>query len=427
MMLQFDADNRVISTEEYRAILVGVQFSEDISYSMEELAGLSAAAGIHVLGQMVQNLDKSHPRTYVGKGKLEELAELCRTMEADLVIVNDELTGIQLRNMEEVLSVSVIDRTLLILDIFAARATSKEGKLQVEMAQQQYRMPRLTGLGKSLSRLGGGIGTRGPGEKKLETDRRHIQKRIDEIRREMEEYRGHRKTQRARSERSDLPIVALVGYTNSGKSSIMNRMLVMEDRQDKQVLEKDMLFATLDASRRLITMEDRHRFLLIDTVGFVSKLPHTLVKAFRSTLEEVVEADLLLHVVDASFPEADFHIDVTNKVLRELGAGDKTKLLLFNKIDLMSEPSLPAYGKNALAISTKTGQGYDELLTRIKELLFGDSTEVDVLIPYSRGDLVSYLCTQAQPRVLTHREDGTFLTVALDLADRKRFEEFILS
>ncbi|MDD4445791.1 MAG: GTPase HflX, partial [Eubacteriales bacterium] len=197
MMLQFDADNRVISTEEYRAILVGVQFSEDISYSMEELAGLSAAAGVQVLGQMVQNLDKIHPRTYVGKGKLEELAALCRTMEADLVIVNDELTGIQLRNMEEVLSISVIDRTLLILDIFAARATSKEGKLQVEMAQQQYRMPRLTGLGKSLSRLGGGIGTRGPGEKKLETDRRHIQKRIDEIRREMEEYRGHRKTQRA--------------------------------------------------------------------------------------------------------------------------------------------------------------------------------------------------------------------------------------
>jgi len=426
-MLQFDADNRVISTEEYRAILVGVQFSEDISYSMEELAGLSAAAGVQVLGQMVQNLDKIHPRTYVGKGKLEELAALCRTMEADLVIVNDELTGIQLRNMEEVLSISVIDRTLLILDIFAARATSKEGKLQVEMAQQQYRMPRLTGLGKSLSRLGGGIGTRGPGEKKLETDRRHIQKRIDEIRREMEEYRGHRKTQRARSERSDLPIVALVGYTNSGKSSIMNRMLAMEDRQDKQVLEKDMLFATLDASRRLITMEDRHRFLLIDTVGFVSKLPHTLVKAFRSTLEEVVEADLLLHVVDASFPEADFHIDVTNKVLRELGAGDKTKLLLFNKIDLVSESSLPAYGKNALAISTKTGQGYDELLARIKELLFGDSTEVDVLIPYSRGDLVSYLCTQTQPRVLTHREDGTFLTVALGRADRKRFEEFILS
>ncbi|HCU07385.1 MAG TPA: GTPase HflX, partial [Clostridiales bacterium] len=375
-MLQFDADNRVISAEEYRAILVGVQFGEDISYSMEELSGLAAAAGVQVLGQMVQNLDKIHPRTYIGKGKLEELAELCRTMEADLVIVNDELTGSQLRNMEESVAVSIIDRTLLILDIFAARATSKEGKLQVEMAQQQYRMPRLTGLGKSLSRLGGGIGTRGPGEKKLETDRRHIQKRIDEIRREMEEYRGHRKTQRAQSERSDLPIVALVGYTNSGKSSIMNRMLAMEDRQDKQVFEKDMLFATLDASRRLITTEDRHRFLLIDTVGFVSKLPHTLVKAFRSTLEEVVEADLLLHVVDANFPEADFHIDVTNKVLRELGAGDKTKLLLFNKIDLVTDFSPLPYGKNALAISTRTGQGYDELLDRIKELLFGDSAEV---------------------------------------------------
>lgn len=426
-MLRFDAENRVIKKEEYRAILVGVQTGEDISYSMEELAGLAEAAGVRILGELIQNLEKIHPRTYVGKGKLQELAELCHTMEADLVIANDELTGIQLRNMEEIASVSVIDRTLLILDIFAARATSREGKLQVETAQLQYRLPRLTGLGKSLSRLGGGIGTRGPGEKKLETDRRHIQKRIDEIRRETEEHQGHRKIQRAQSERSDLPVVALVGYTNSGKSSILNRMLAMENRPDKQVLEKDMLFATLDASRRLITTEDRHRFLLIDTVGFVSKLPHTLVKAFRSTLEEVVEADLLLHVVDANFPEADFHIEVTDKVLRELGAGDKPKLLLFNKIDLMPGYSLPAYGKNALAISTKTGQGYDELLARIKELLFVDSTEVDVLIPYSRGDLVSYLCKQTHPRILTHREEGTFLTVALDRADRKRFEAFIVS
>lgn len=423
-MLQFDADNRVISTEEYRAILVGVQFGEDISYSMEELSGLASAAGAQVLGQMVQNLDKIHPRTYIGKGKLEELAELCRTMEADLVVVNDELTGIQLRNMEEVLSVSVIDRTLLILDIFAARATSREGKLQVEMAQQQYRMPRLTGLGKSLSRLGGGIGTRGPGEKKLETDRRHIQKRIDEIRREMEGFRGQRKTQRARSERSDLPVVALVGYTNSGKSSIMNRMLAMEDRQDKQVLEKDMLFATLDASRRLITTEDRHRFLLIDTVGFVSKLPHNLVKAFRSTLEEVAEADLLLHVVDASFPESDFHIDVTNKVLRELGAGDKPTLLLFNKIDLTADFSPLSWGKNALAISTKTGQGYEGLLEKIKEMLFGGSEIVKLMIPYSRGDLVAQLCANAQPQAMTHGEEGTFLTVELSQADRKRFQEY---
>lgn len=424
-MLQFDDENRVISSKEYRAILVGVQFGEDITYSMEELAGLASAAGAQVLGQMVQNLDKIHPRTYVGKGKLEELAELCKSMEADLVIVNDELTGSQLRNIEEIVSVSVVDRTLLILDIFAARATSREGKLQVEMAQQQYRMPRLTGLGKSLSRLGGGIGTRGPGEKKLETDRRHIQKRIDEIRREMEEYRGHRKTQRAQSEESELPVVALVGYTNSGKSSIMNRLLAMEDRQDKQVFEKDMLFATLDASRRLITTDDRHRFLLIDTVGFVSKLPHNLVKAFRSSLEEVAEADLLLHVVDASFSEAAFHIQVTEKVLRELGAGDKPTLMLYNKIDLVEDFAPPAFGKNELAISTKTGEGYEELLSRIKELLFGDSAWVDLLIPYSRGDLVSYLCTQTQPRVMDHRAEGTFLTVELNRADRKRFEAFI--
>ena len=424
-MLKFEDDNSVIEKEEYRAILVGVQRGEDISYSMEELAGLAHAAGIEVLGHMVQNVVTINSRTHIGKGKLEELVELCRNMEANLVVFNDELSGIQLRNIEDSTGVRTIDRTILILDIFAARAISKEGKLQVEMAQLQYRMPRLLGFGKELSRLGGGIGTRGPGEKKLETDRRHIRKRMDDIKKEMDDIKGSRSTQRAKRIRSDLPVVALVGYTNSGKSSIMNRLLAMEAREEKQVLEKDMLFATLDTSQRLITLEDRCSFILVDTVGFVSRLPHALVKAFKSSLEEVVYADLLLHVVDASFPDADFHIDVTNKVLKELGAGEKPTLTVFNKIDKAPDFIPLAYGKNSLAISTKTGEGYEQLIGKIKEIIFTGMKRVELLIPYNRGDIVSAVCSKAQPSEIEHREDGTFIRVTLNEADRRRFKDYI--
>lgn len=424
-MLKFEDDNSVIEKEEYRAILVGAQRGEDISYSMEELAGLAHAVGIEVLGHMVQNVIKINSRTYIGKGKLEELVEMCKNMEANLVVFNDELSGIQLRNIEDATGVRTIDRTILILDIFAARAISKEGKLQVEMAQLQYRMPRLLGFGKELSRLGGGIGTRGPGEKKLETDRRHIRKRMDDIKREMDDIKGSRNTQRAKRIRSDIPVVALVGYTNSGKSSIMNRLLAMEAREEKQVLEKDMLFATLDTAQRLITLEDRCSFILVDTVGFVSKLPHALVKAFKSSLEEVVYADLLLHIVDASFYDADFHIDVTNKVLKELGAGEKPTLTVFNKVDKVPDFLPLAYGKNSLAISTKTGEGYDHLIEKIKEIIFTDMKHVELLIPYSRGDIVSAICSKAQPASMEHREDGTFISVTLNEADRKRFKEYI--
>ncbi|MBQ1525314.1 MAG: GTPase HflX [Firmicutes bacterium] len=258
-MVRFDESNNVIEQEGSRAILVGVSTGEDISWSMEELQGLAEAAGAEVIGVMTQNAERINSATYIGSGKLEELSELCSSMEADLVIFNDELSGMQLRNVEDAVGIKVIDRTILILDIFADRASTREGKLQVEMAQLQYRMPRLLGFGRALSRLGGGIGTRGPGEKKLETDRRHIQSRIDEIRSELKEVRANRSTQRARRESSGIPVAALVGYTNSGKSSIMNRLLAMEDRQDKQVLEKDMLFATLDTAQRLITLDKNDR------------------------------------------------------------------------------------------------------------------------------------------------------------------------
>lgn len=426
-MLKFEDDNSVIEKEAYRAILVGAQRNEDISYSMEELASLAHAVEIEVLGNMVQNVVKVNPRSYIGKGKLEELVEYCKNMEANLVIFNDELSGIQLRNIEDATGVRTIDRTILILDIFAARAISKEGKLQVEMAQLQYRMPRLLGFGKELSRLGGGIGTRGPGEKKLETDRRHIRKRMDDIKKEMDDIKASRSTQRAKRVRSDIPVVALVGYTNSGKSSIMNRLLAMESREDKQVFEKDMLFATLDTAQRLITLEDHCRFVLVDTVGFVSKLPHALVKAFKSSLEEVVYADLLLHIVDASFSELDFQIDVTNRVLKELGVGEKPTLTLFNKLDKVPDFVPIAYGKNSLAISTRTGEGYDALIEKIKENIFTGMSHVELLIPYNRGDLVSYLCEKAQPQQMEHREDGTFVSVTLNEADQNRFKEYTIS
>ena len=324
-MVRFNEKNEIIKEEEYRAILVGIQLDEDISYSMKELAGLAQAAGVTVLGEVVQSLPRPNPATLIGSGKVAELVQLCANMEADTIIFNDELSGMQLRNLEETLSVRVIDRTILILDIFAARATSKEGKLQVELAQLQYRMPRLTGFGKSLSRLGGGIGTRGPGEKQLETDRRHISRRMEDIRKELAQIKTTRSVQRSRREKSDIPVVALMGYTNSGKSALMNRMLALSEKDDKAVTEKDMLFATLDTQQRSICLDASHKFILIDTVGFVSKLPHPLVQAFKATLEEVIYADLLLQVVDASYENYDFHIEVTNRVINEIGAGSKEK------------------------------------------------------------------------------------------------------
>ena len=422
--MEFDKDNNVIQDKEYKAILVGATTGGDIAYSMEELAGLAGAAGIEVLASMVQNVEKINAATFIGSGKLTELAEMCGNMEADLVVFNDELSGMQLRNIEDAVGVRVIDRTILILDIFADRASSADGKLQVELAQLQYRMPRLLGFGKSLSRLGGGIGTRGPGEKKLETDRRHIQHRMDEIKKELEGLKANRGVQRAKREKSGLPVVALVGYTNSGKSSIMNRLLADEERTDKQVFEKDMLFATLDTSQRLITLDDNRSFILIDTVGFVDKLPHTLVKAFKATLEELSMADMLVHVVDASFSDPDFHINVTRKVMKELDASDKPELLVFNKIDLNPDFDQLAY-TGSIAASAKTGQGMDVLLDRIKAQIFSDIQEVELLIPFSRGDVVSAVMAKAKPKETKYLENGTYIRVELNAEDRGRWQSFI--
>ncbi len=424
-MLRFNENNEVIREDEYKAILVGLQRNEDISYSMEELKGLAEAANAEVLGQMIQNLERPNTATLIGKGKVEELAEMVKNMEADTVIFNDELTGMQLRNLEDAVGVRVIDRTILILDIFAARATSKEGKLQVELAQLQYRMPRLTGFGKSLSRLGGGIGTRGPGEKKLETDRRHIERRMYDIKSELAQLKNTRGVQRARREKSEIPVVALVGYTNSGKSALMNRILSMTEKEDKTVFEKNMLFATLDTQQRSVVLDSNHQFILVDTVGFVSKLPHSLVEAFKATLEEVVYADLLVHVVDSAFENYDFQIDVTNKVLAEIGAAGKEKIMAYNKIDLIGENSvIPFPGTDSIFISAKYGQNIDELLEKIKQSIFKDEVSARLLIPYAKGDVSSYLCEKAKVNVMEYREDGTYFEVALKAADYQRLKEY---
>ena len=429
-MLRFNENNEIIREDEYRAILVGLQRErqEDISYSMAELKGLAEAANVEVLGQMVQNLERPNTATLIGKGKVEELTQLVQNMEADTVIFNDELTGMQLRNLEDAVGVRVIDRTILILDIFAARASSREGKLQVELAQLQYRMPRLTGFGKALSRLGGGIGTRGPGEKKLETDRRHIEKRMLDIKAELSQIKNTRSVQRARREKNQVPVVALVGYTNSGKSALMNRILAKTEKNEderKVVFEKNMLFATLDVQQRSVVLDSNHQFILIDTVGFVSKLPHSLVNAFKATLEEVTYADLLIHVVDASYENHDFHIDVTDQVLSEIGAGNKDKILAFNKIDLVDAAVVvPRPGTENLFISAREDVNIDRLLDMVRSKIFSDEVSANLLIPYSRGDLSSYLCEKAEVSVMDYRENGTYFEVCLKQADYQRLKEY---
>lgn len=426
--MRFTDDNELILNEEYHAILVGVQMDEDISYSMEELRALAETAGVNVTGEIIQLRERPNISTYIGKGKVEELQMMCKNMEVNTVIFNDELSGIQLRNLEDKLDVRVIDRTILILDIFASRAVSKEGKLQVELAQLQYRLPRLTGFGKSLSRLGGGIGTRGPGEKKLETDRRHLSRRMDEIKKELQEIKNNRKTQRKKRQKEGLPVVALVGYTNSGKSALMNSLLKLTEKEDKAVFEENILFATLDTAQRNVKFDTNQEFILIDTVGFISKLPHSLINAFKATLEEVVYADLLLHVVDASYPDHDFHINVTNQVLKEIGAGDKEKVMVYNKIDIaggMAVPMAVPNGDEIIYISATRGDNLGLLIQRIKEKLFANNIVVTMLVPYDRGDILSYLHEKCRVIKMDYKAGGTYIKAEISNKDYGRLEEFI--
>lgn len=356
-----------------KAILVGVELKSGAGFSfqssLEELKALTEAAGGEVVAVLVQSREKVHGATYIGKGKLEELKHLAAELKPDLIIFDNELSPVQLRNVEEALNIKIIDRTMLILDIFSQRAKSNEGILQVELARLQYQLPRLTGQGAALSRMGAGIGTRGTGEQKLEMDRRYIRQRIQDIKKRMQKVENTRKLHRVQRQRSGLKLVSLVGYTNAGKSSLFNTLCQTTHRsRTAQVKTDQQLFQTLDTTIRKISWADQKEILLTDTVGFIQNLPHHLVAAFRSTLEEVIEADLLLHVVDISDPDAADKIDVVEKVLWELGADSDKIVTVFNKSDLLNNP--PDNSGPALYVSARTGQGIDALLERLEIILF---------------------------------------------------------
>lgn len=416
---------------QYQAVLVGLnqtRIKEEIGIesSMDELAELAQAARVEVLALSIQNRPMVDAALFIGKGKVEEIRDLCKAHGANLVIFNDELSGSQIRNLEELIGVDVIDRTTLILDIFARRATTKEAKLQVELAQLKYRLPRLTGLGNKLSRLGAGIGTRGPGETKLETDRRHIMRKIDYIKEQLDEVKRVREVQRAQRIKSDLPIVALVGYTNAGKSTLMNSLLRMSEDYgaEREVYAENMLFATLEVSLRRLSLPDNFNFLLTDTVGFVSRLPHHLVDAFKATLEEVKYADLLLHVIDAS--NEDYHLqrETTLTVLKELKVEEKKIVDVYNKIDLLQDEGLVPKYENSLTISAKKGINLDQLIQRIQQEVGATNKEVELMIPYDKGAVASSVHEAAMVLESEYQETGIYLKVRLSLEDYSKYQAY---
>ena len=388
--------------EAERAFLVGL----DSEQSLDELEKLAKTAGAVIVGRMLQKKSRPDTATYIGSGKAETLSLDCQARDADLVIVDDELSGIQTRNLEEILrGVKVLDRTALILDIFAQRAQSREGRLQVELAQMAYQLPRLLGHGVSMSRLGGGIGTRGPGETRLEMDRRRIRRRMSDLRREIEELGSQRSLRRARREKNKVPVVALVGYTNAGKSTLLNAL------SGADVLAEDKLFATLDPVVRTVKLPGGGEFLLVDTVGFISKLPHALVDAFRSTLEEALLADVLVIVSDGASDEMFHQHDVVLDVLNELGAGDRPMIDVINKVDLIQQmPQWPG----ALPVSAKTGQGLDVLLSAIRKKLRGVSRPLRALIPYAQGGLLAELHNEAKVISETYTDTGIAVEAMAD-------------
>lgn len=415
-----------------KAVIVGVQLQKDLhfAYGMEELHNLAEACNVEVVGEITQNLDRINPSHYVGSGKVEEIKAFYEEADANLVIFNDELSPSQIRNLEEDLECKVIDRTMLILDIFSRRAKTREAQVQVELAQLQYMLPRLIGLRASLGRQGGsssgGVANRGAGETKLELDRRKIEDQISKLHKELEHIKDQRVTQRKQRTKKGMPVVSLVGYTNAGKSTVMNGLLAKTGQnEEKQVFEKDMLFATLETSVRQIRLEDNKSFLLTDTVGFVSKLPHHLVKAFRSTLEEARNADLLLHVVDVSNEEYRYMMEVTNLTLQAVGVENVPTLYVYNKSDLAGV-RYPTVNGDGLWIAAKEGKGLDELLEVIKKRIFADYVTCRMVIPFDRGDIVAYLNEQATILETEYEEEGTVLKVEMSHADYDRYQEFVI-
>ena len=403
------------------ALLVGVDSGDfDCEESLSELAELAKTAGAEVQAKVTQKREKPDAATYIGSGRLEEIKDFCRDNETDLLIFDTELTPSQQRNIEDITGIRVIDRTELILDIFAARARSGEGKLQVELAQLKYSLPRLGGKGTSLSRLGGGIGTRGPGETKLETDRRHIRRRIKSLEDDLEALSKRRRIERARREKDGTQTVAIVGYTNAGKSTLMNTLT------QAGVLAEDKLFATLDPTARALTLPDGRRVMLIDTVGFIRRLPHGLVEAFKSTLEEASTATLILNVCDASSPECAEHLDVTNRLLDELGCSGKPIIAVFNKCDVAPDIGWLSAGLRSVKISALSGEGLDLLLEEIVKALPPTRKKVSLLLPYSMGSDAALLRSDGAVEKEEYREDGLFMTVTADINLLDKYKDYIV-
>ena len=371
---------------EEKVILIGVseQEGDDAEDSLAELAELVKTAGAVVVGTLIQKRESIHPGTYVGTGKVDEIALLLAATGATGIVCDDELSPAQMKNLESILATKVMDRTLIILDIFAARATTSEGKIQVELAQLKYRLSRLSGLGKSMSRLGGGIGTRGPGEKKLEMDRRLINDRIAQLNRELKEVVKHRDITRAKREKNDVPVVAIVGYTNAGKSTLLNHLT------DAEVLEEDKLFATLDPTTRVLELDGHQQILLTDTVGFIRKLPHHLIEAFKSTLEEAKYADYIFHVVDASNPQMDKQMHIVYETLDRLGVRNKKIVTLFNKMDQRTddEPLQDFRADHILMISAARNEGLNEIKELVQEMLREDKVYVERVVPYAQAGMI---------------------------------------
>ena len=383
-----------------RAILVGLDIGGDGERSLAELERLADTAGAQILHSELQNRDRVDTATYIGSGKVSQLALLRQSMEASLFIFDDELTGAQIRNLEREIGCRVIDRTTLILDIFAGRATTHEGKLQVELAQYKYRLPRLVGAGEAMSRLAGGIGTRGPGESKLESDRRRVRQRIHELEAEVDKLKKRRSINRHRRDKNKVPVMALVGYTNAGKSTLLNALT------QSDVFAEDKLFATLDPVTRRLVLPGGREVLLTDTVGFISKLPHDLVDAFRSTLEEAVFADVLLHVVDASSPDMELQYKVAETVLNELGAGEKPKLVVLNKIDMVEEVPQMTSEDKVIGVSAMNHSGFETLLAHVEEALNEGLVEAELLIPYDRSEVANLIFETSEVIKQEYGESG---------------------
>ena len=411
-----------------RVIIVGININNKNNFeeSIIELKNLCIACDMEVVGKVEQNLKKINPTFYMGSGKIEELQDLIEKTNAEIIVFNNELSASQIKNIEEEVKCNVIDRIALILDIFANRAKTREAKLQVEVARLQYELPRLIGANENLGRQSGGVGTknRGAGETKLELDRRRIEDRIASLNKELEILKYQRNTQKNKRKKSNIPNVALVGYTNAGKSSVMNVLVEnFINKEDKKVFEKNMLFATLETYVRNIKLHNNKSFLLYDTVGFVGDLPHNLVKAFRSTLEEVCDADLLVHIIDISNPNYKNQIDVTNETLSQIGADNIPMIYVYNKIDLID---LDKLDNNKILISAKRDIGIDRLIESICEKVFEDYIRFKLKIPYSEGKMISNIMENATILDSEYIEDGVIFNIECSEKEYVKYKQYII-